>query len=234
MERHRRRGVATRPSYEGSDRYLVSVAPLVSAVYDDFLALGVNGLNVFWHEKRLRIGAGLMFNGGRRDTEQNGIFENGDSRLHGLGDIDPALGLRAFASYDLGIINFGGSVTQFTHSGNDGVLANVGVSLPYRVTNRLTLRPHVGATWASARYMQEFFGVTASQAADSMFPQFTPGSGLKDVDAGVEAIYQLDRHWFISSSANLDKLTADAARSPLTFSTSDGLLLVLVGYHFSP
>ncbi|MGH8210941.1 MAG: MipA/OmpV family protein, partial [Steroidobacteraceae bacterium] len=157
-------GPGVRPTYEGSDRYVVTPLPFVSATYDDWLSMGPDGLNAYWHQGNFRIGAGPTFDDGREDKNSNGPFTQGDDRLKGLGDIEHALGVRVLSSYKLGPVVFDGSVTKLTHGGNDGVLAHAGVALPYELTDKFSLTLSVGTTWANKSYMQTYFGVTPIQA----------------------------------------------------------------------
>jgi outer membrane scaffolding protein for murein synthesis (MipA/OmpV family) len=80
--------------------------------------------------------------------------------------------------------------------------------------------------------MQTFFGVTPTQSADSRFSQFSAGSGFKDVGAGINANYRFDEHWFIGANADVKELTGDAAKSPISYSNTEGTFMTMVGYHF--
>ena len=225
-------GLAIRPTYEGSDRYTVSPVPVINATYDDMISLSPRGISAYLHQDDFRIGGGLVYSGGRKDSKGNGIFSEGDDRLNGLGNIKSALGVKAFASYDFRPVNISGSVTKFTGSDNDGVLVDIGASLPYKMTDQFTITPHIGATWADQSYMQTFFGVTPTQAANSSFSQFNAGAGFKDVGAGINADYRFDQHWFIGAGADVKELTGDASKSPITFASAEATFRTVVGYHF--
>jgi outer membrane scaffolding protein for murein synthesis (MipA/OmpV family) len=225
-------GASVRPTFEGSNRSMVSPLPYLDVTYDDMISLGIKGLNAYWHQDDIRVGGGVTFDGGRKDSKGNGIFNEGDDRLKGLGNIDSSVGFRGFASYDLGLFNVGASVTKFTGSQNDGVLVDFGAELPYKVTDKLMVITHIGATWADDSYMKTFFGVTPAQAAHSRFRKFSAGSGLKDVGAGVNARYNFDKHWFAGAIADVKELTGDASKSPISYSDTNESFLVFVGYHF--
>ncbi|MDB5986318.1 MAG: hypothetical protein JWR16_1371 [Nevskia sp.] len=225
-------GLVVRPTYEGSDRYRVAPVPFVNVIYDDMISLGVNGLSAYWHHDGLRIGGGLTFDGGRKDHQSNGIFNGGDDRLRGLGNINSALGLRVFASYRLRFAVIDGTVTKLIGGNNDGLFANLGISLPYKLTDRFILTPHVSATWANQSYMQTYFGVTPTQASNSSFPEFSANSGFKDVGVGINATYLFNRHWFIRADANVKEFTGDARKSPLSISNTNATFMTIAGYHF--
>lgn len=225
-------GLLYRPTFEGSDRHTTSLVPLVHATWNDRISIGANGVSAYWRRDALRFGAGLTYGGGRKDSKGDGIFKQGDDRLRGLGEIDPALGVRAFGSYRIGPVALNGAITKFTGDENDGVLMNLGASMRFRPGERWTLTPHLGATWANDNYMRTYYGVTTAQAAGSGFAGFSAGSGFKDVSVGINAIYRIDRHWFVSTLLNAKKLVGDAAKSPISFSDSQTTLMTMVGYRF--
>lgn len=227
-------GVAVKPSYEGSDRYRVVPAPLVSVnwTWADTVSLGSNGLNVYWHEDGFRLGTGLAYDSGRKDSAGNGIFRDGDDRLEGLGDIGAAAGVRIFSAYSLRGVTFSEAVTRFTGGNNGGLQVDAGVSAPYVLTERATITLRAGASWEDRTRMQQFFGVTPTQALNSMFPQFTAHAGVKDVAAGITFRYRFSQHLFLVAGAGAKKLCGDAARSPITFAATGGTGEIMLGYHF--
>ena len=225
-------GAALAPTFEGSDRYHVLPVPLVSITYKDIISLNSTGLSAYWRTGGLRIGAGLTYNPGRDDSKDDGLFSNGDDRLRGMGDIDAALGLKAFASYRLWMLDLSAAATKYTGGDNDGVVIDLGLALPYKLTGKLTLTPHVGATWANQDYMQTFFGVTATQAANSGFARHDADAGFKDIRAGIDANYRFDEHWFLSVRTDVKRLVGDAADSPISFSDTGVTAATMVGYRF--
>jgi outer membrane protein len=225
-------GAALRPTYEGSDRYEGSPVLSANITYRDMISLGAGGLSAYWHHDGLRIGAGLTANGGRKDYRINGLFEQGDDRLKGLGDIDPTLGVRIFATYALGWIQFDGAVTKLTRESNSGLFANAGVSAPHKLSNRLILTPHLMTTWANGNYTETHFGITAAQAADSAFPEFRATAGFMRVAAGVNAAYLVNRRWFVGVGADVTRLTGAAAQSPISVSNTNAVVSIITGYRF--
>ncbi|MFZ2445887.1 MAG: MipA/OmpV family protein [Syntrophobacteraceae bacterium] len=229
-------GMMVGPRYEGSDKYVVYPLPSVSVTWRDIISLGTDGLNVnVWRGSNYRLGAGLTYNPGRREDGADFFgtdLYGADDSLRGLGDIDAALGIRAFGSYMLGPVSFRASITKFTGEQNDGLLLNLGLSLPLHPTNRLTLAPGVGITWADDNYMETFFGVSPQQSARSGYPVFNAGAGVKDVTVGLNATYSLNRHWFVMTNAGAKLLLDDAERSPITHESASLVFSTVIGYHF--
>lgn len=225
-------GIMVRPTYEGSDEYTVTPLPFISATYDDQVSIGVGGLEVYWRRDQFRFGGGLTYNNGREDSKEDGIFSTGDNRLRGLGDIDGAIGLKAFGSYDFGWANIGLTATQFTGNDNDGLILAAEASRKIPLSKQLMLRPYIGLTWADQNYTQTFFGVTPTQAANSNFNAYDADAGVKDISIGMDARYSFDQHWFISGRGDLKTFTGDVADSPLTMASTNGVVMTMVGYRF--
>ena len=87
-------------------------------------------------------------------------------------------------------------------------------------------RSEWGAGFADRQYLRSHFGVPAGSA--SPLPAFDPKAGLYSVDAGVDVMVALSRHWVAVGGVSMSQLQGDARRSPLTvkplgYSASVGL-----------
>jgi MipA family protein len=224
-------GAAIRPTFEGSDRYFVSPVPLVSINYNDMISLDTSGLSAYWRKAGLQIGGGLTYNLGRRQGGNN-LFTPGDERLNGLGDIPAAPGLRAFANYQLGPVVLGATLTKYLAEGNNGLLIDVLVEAPYRLSERTMVTGRLFTTWADQSYMQTWFGVTPAQSVDSGYATYQAGSGIKNVGLGVSLRHQLGTSWMLSAEARLARLTSYADGSPITVSDVNTGFLATLGYRF--
>ena len=71
------------------------------------------------------------------------------------------------------------------------------------------------ATFANDNYMETYFGVTDAQSSSSGLRKFKAESGMKDVSAGANFIYPIDRHWSMITFLSFSRLLNDAANSPL-------------------
>jgi outer membrane scaffolding protein for murein synthesis (MipA/OmpV family) len=80
--------------------------------------------------------------------------------------------------------------------------------------------------------MQTFFGVSPLQASRSVFPQFDAGSGPEDINGGLSIVYRLNKHWFWGADATATKYLDQAARSPITISSTNATVATVIGYHF--
>jgi len=232
-------GVAAAPVYEGSTHYLAIPIPMLAISWRQTVSLGVEGLSISHKTGGLRYGAGLTYDTGRKDDGKN-VFgmSSGDHRLEGLGTINSAVGLKAFASFDLHPretipqVILDASVTKLFGSNNDGVLVQGGLSMPFQLGQNWRLTPKIGTTWANDRYMNEYFGVTTEQASRSQFASYRAKAGMKDVSIGLNATYSIDENWFASCDMRLKKLLGDADSSPVSATDLNASFFALVGYHF--
>jgi MipA family protein len=70
-------------------------------------------------------------------------------------------------------------------------------------------------TYANAKYMRTYFGVTPAEATASGLAAFTPGAGIKDVSSGLTIGYQFNKRWGIVANGNYSYLVGDAGKSPI-------------------
>ena len=225
-------GVMVRPTFDGSDRYRARPLPFVTVNWRDTVTFDQTGLNAQLRRKNYRVGMGLTFDGGREEQDTGGIFASGDDRLLGMGDIDFALGIRGFASWQLGPLELGTTVTKFLGDQNDGLLGRANLSMPLLLGPTLRLIPSISVSWADEKYTQTFFGITPLQASRSRFARFDAGGGFQDARAGVNLVYSFHRNWVANFNFGIVHLLGDSADSPISFSDASVTGMALVAYQF--
>jgi outer membrane scaffolding protein for murein synthesis (MipA/OmpV family) len=99
--------------------------------------------------------------------------------------------------------------------GPKGTQADLVVEYPWVVSDRLSIRTSLGATWADRKYMQTYFGVSAAQAQATTFAAYTPTSGCRKVELGIGAEYALAPNWTLLANLGFSQLGDEAAASPL-------------------
>ena len=70
-------------------------------------------------------------------------------------------------------------------------------------------------TWSDDRYHDAWFGVAPADALASGLPAYDPGGGIQSFGATASLEAQLGPRWGIATYAKYDRLTGDAADSPL-------------------
>ena len=78
-----------------------------------------------------------------------------------------------------------------------------------------------GFTWASSGFMQQRFGVAPADAAVSGLPAFTAGSGVRQFYAWPAIVWRFSPQWFLAGGAFYQRLTGDAADSPIVSQRGD-------------
>lgn len=207
-------GPAYSPDYEGSDNYGVSIKPLISFHYRDFLLVDNNnirinlyGTNGLFKRNTFKAGPLLKIDFGRDESD------NPD--LAGMGDISTSVELGAFASYIIGPTRTRVRLTQDVTSGHSGMKVIGDVRAIIRQTERLTVIGAFISTWADNSYMESYFSVTPMQSQLSGMSEFNARSGVKDLSFTLAGHYSLSRNWAALTNIGYSRLLGDAKNSPL-------------------
>ena len=205
------------PDYFGSDEFFVGAAPLARYQFEGteryvFLygnALSANILDHPW----LRTGPSAIYRFGRHDVKDDVVDQ--------MADVDPSL--------DLGW-SIGGEfvdpdntarraridlfATQDVTGGHDGFVTGASLTL-WTPTPFMLLGFNAGASWGSSDYMDAYFGVDASDAANSGLPQFKAGAGARDARVAIVGIVPVSPKIIIGGGLMYSRLLSDAADSPI-------------------
>ena len=217
------------PTYEGSPNTGTLAGPDLTLSYRSrewgSVEFGQRGL--MWNAVeagRFRFALVAQFDPGRKDKDPSTLDSTpGDKRLAGMGKVQ--------ASTEGGVGVGWGPVMlvarqALSERGAKGAQVDMSVDVPWSLTDRLTLRFAVGATWANSDYMQAYFGVTPAQARATSFAVYTPKSGLRKVEVSVGTEYAVAPKWKLQANLAISHLGDIAAKSPLvgrlrTTGTSD-------------
>ncbi|UPY38863.1 MipA/OmpV family protein [Sediminicoccus sp. KRV36] len=213
-------GVLSSPEYEGaSDR---AATPLVAArvayganyIETATLAGGI-GLraNILTLES-LEFGPVFALRRGRQNVE--------NARVKLLNEVDDAFEAGLFLRIpfravltprDEAAIEL--QVLRDVSDTHGGTLLSFGASYRFRPTERLRLGLLAGATYASERYNNTYFGIDARGAAASGLPAYQPDAGIRDIGIGLTANYDLTANWGVSGLLSYRRLVSAAADSPI-------------------
>lgn len=108
------------------------------------------------------------------------------------------------------------SVVHDVSDTHDGLLATAGVSYAAIRQRDLFLSVDVQTTWADKNYTRTYFGVEQADAVASGLAAYRPGSGFKDVGAGLTAGYWFSKDVGVIGRVGANYLVGDAADSPVT------------------
>lgn len=140
-----------------------------------------------------------------------------------LPEIDTAIEAGAFVSYRFGGDQLGQESLQVELTAvhdvsrtHEGLLATASASYAAVRKPNTFVTIDVQSTWANADYSRTYFGISAADAVRSGLAAYRPGSGIRDVGAGLSAGYYFDRHFGVIARAGAAYLIGDVGDSPVT------------------
>jgi outer membrane scaffolding protein for murein synthesis (MipA/OmpV family) len=144
-----------------------------------------------------------------------GRDEDDAAHLDGMGDVDGGLVLGGFAAYRTGPLAVSLSYHHQATGDDAGALVRLAGEYALRPAPGFRLTASLGTNYATEAYMDAFFGVTATQAANSGLPFHAPEAGFKDVFVGAKLDMALDKRWTLHLLGRYARLVGDAADSPV-------------------
>jgi MipA family protein len=226
-------GAVNEPLYPGSGQTKNRALPVISAGYGRYFIGAVPGAGVpagigayLIQEDHWRLGIGL---GGNFDNPRK---ESDSPRLRGLGDIDrTALG-SVFGSYSEKWFDVRAGVLTDIGGKHEGTRVSLDVEAKYNLTERLMITGGPGITWADSKYTQTFFGIDATQSANSGLAVYNAKSGVNAIRLGVGANYLLTPNWSVGGRISASSLRGDAADSPITEKKAQNTFALFAAYRF--
>jgi outer membrane protein len=212
------------PAYSGANTQRTQAFPLIDAQWKGgAFASVVSGLGYnFSANPQLQYGLRLGYNPGR-DTSVS-------SALNGMGDIAIRPVVGGFDNYlvtpQLSVLS---SVQYGAGNDHNGLELNLGVRISTAISAQHQLSLTVSAKWANQNYMQSFYGVNATQSANSAYAVTTPATGLVDTELFGNWNWQLNSHWSWMNGLSFKHLSVS---SPLLQKSSQLSLLSAVSYRY--
>jgi MipA family protein len=213
------------PRYLGSDERRAALLPVADYRWGDGWFAGTgNGIGYdFSHQRGTRLGVRATLDFGRRESRSDA--------LRGMGDINPHPEIGAYFNQAL-VQGLTLTTSVRFGAGGSGLLGDIGLGWGTDLGSGVLLRLAALATLANHSYMQDFFGVSAEQAAASGYPETRASAGVRDVRATATMLYGVTPDWLLSGTLIVRSLRGDAASSPLTRRASDASALVSLSYRF--
>jgi len=211
------------PIYQGADDYGLSVFPDIRIAYGDrFFASVPEGLGYRIVNTPLWKGGPIARIRFGRDESSGGspfLLAGDTDDLEGLGDIPAAAELGGFLERRLGAFSLRAEARR-GFGAHQGVIGDVSAGYARRFGETLvTAGPR--ATFATADYVERYFGVDAGQAVASVLAAFDPDGGLVSWGAGVSAVRPVNSHLTAAVIANYERIAGDAADSPIVRDRGD-------------
>jgi outer membrane scaffolding protein for murein synthesis (MipA/OmpV family) len=197
------------PKYPGSDD--LSVGPMISLdrtrgskpfefeAPDESFGFDVIDSGVF------TFGPVAEYEGGR-DAEDVGA---------NLPDVDGTIEVGAAAGFRLSDSFRVRAELRKGLGGHDGWISEAGADYVMRDGDKWLFSVGPRVAWSDDDYHNAWFGVTPAASLASGIPAYDPDGGIMSYGAAASFLTQLSEEWGIYSYAKYDRLTGDAADSPV-------------------
>lgn len=226
-------GLRSRPAYDGSASQHVQFVPVIRYFGHPWFARSTQG--VLEGGIRMEFAPGLQ--GGAQLAYEPGreASESAFLKSHNVSDIHHGASFGLHLEWDH---NFGpmpitllARTRQHTNS-DQGTKADLRLSAGVYRNARLAVGVFTQATWANAKSVDAFYGITPQQSVITGLPVFAPGSGWIFGTAGLLWSMDLNRNWIVVGSMEARRQRGDAARSPLVERASNHYVSAGVAYQF--
>lgn len=155
----------------------------------------------------LTFGTLIRRRGGRDDVE--------DTAVDALSTVPATIELGLFVRTKAGPVTLSAELAGDILGETDGILGEIGASVPLPVAERLTLVPAAGLFGANDAFADAFFSVEQADVAASGLPRFEASGGTLGAAFGLSARYEVSDRITASGSLRCIRLTGDAANSPI-------------------
>jgi outer membrane scaffolding protein for murein synthesis (MipA/OmpV family) len=210
------------PRYDGGLAYHVTPGPVIVVLYKDiaFASVGEGiGVNLL-HGDKYVAGVSVGYDLGRPMSDDW-------THLHGLGNIDAAPVVKAFASYVVSKefpLVLRADVRRIV-GGADGLLGDFSAFMPLPGSSKkFVMFAGPSVTFSNRQYNRKVFGVSAEQAADSAYPIYNAHGGLTAAGIGFSASRFITDHWLVNADLAWNRLQGSASASPITQSNEQGVI----------
>ena len=227
--------VATVPTYEGSPNRRTLAGPDLTLSYRsrDWGSVEFGQRGLVWNAVEaglFRFALVAQFDPGRKDKDTSTLNPTpGDKRLAGMGNVQSSTEAGVGVGYGPVMVVARQSLSE---RGPKGAQVDMTVEIPWSLSDRLSLRFALGATWAHRDYLQTYFGVTAAQAQATSFSVYTPKSGCRKVEASVGAEVAMATSWKLQANVSFTQLGDVAAASPLVGRRNGASAALAMAYAF--
>jgi len=224
-------GLAYVPEYAGAEKRRVVPLPLLERTYANGVFLSTHrGIGYQTKAGDFSLSAALTYDGGRKDHKEN--YFSGSDALKGMGEIDGSAQAVLSVGYQLGTVGLGFSTKQNIGHREYGNTYALSASMPLYSDNTDQLSIGASASYGDNKHMQTYYGVTATQSLNSGYRQYRAKAGFENVSVGVNWNHVLDANWSVNSGLGVNRLTSDAADSPLTKRKTTPMVMTALIYKF--
>lgn len=211
-------GVDVAPRYSGSDESrAVAALVLDYSMANGFFVSTTRGVGYGNNIGKLDYSAALSYRAGRKDRDvDSDSISYGSDHLRGMGDVKGSA---------IGVLGLGYEVTDWLNlqvqaevplsQRDNGAALHFGIISPLYTSYKNSVELSLTSSWGIGKYMQTYYGVSASQSAASGFARHNAGSGIYAYSLNVDWTHKLNKNWSVVASAGVTQLAGDARESPI-------------------
>ncbi len=211
------------PQYEGSDDYEPAFGPIASARWAKGYGISLGPSTMRTYQLRADVLPSRNWHFGPLLQRRQGRKGVDDNQVDNLENIDAAWEAGAHFGYQLGIdpnnpastLGINIQAAADVSDTSNGWLAQPGLEYTTKWTPWF-FNARLFSTYASKNYMQEYFGIGASNVRDSGLNFYNADAGFKDVGLRLAADYQFSESWSAGAGLQYIRLIGDAEDSPVT------------------
>ena len=133
-------------------------------------------------------------------------------------------------SIDTNFGSFSSSIGADILNESNSLLANADYSIPYMQGN-LVIVPTIGINWANSKHNDYYYGISHKESSRSNLHYFNADSSFTPY-AEIGAQYLLTDNIATFGSVHIDKLTGDAADSPMVDNSTVTSIYMGISYKF--
>jgi len=228
-------GLAAASRYSGSKE--TQLAPVIIVDYqmaNGLYASSMRGLGYGTALGNLSLDAALGVRGERLEKNESSIIgSRGSTELRGMGDVKASVTANLRAGYIIvpGLVLGASASLPMTHREN-GKNAGFELTGTLHADDRDRVTLSLGASLADSKYMQTYYGVTATQAARAGFKAYKPSAGLYEAKFAFGWEHRIDQRWGLTGMLGSTTLVRDAANSPVTRRNTAPTAAVFASYRY--
>lgn len=202
--------ILTAPDFEGSKKYMLSATPIVS--------LGKAGNPVRFSSRNDNISLALVDQGDLRAGVAGKFLwkrDNDEDAIRGLDPIRWGGEIGGFFEfYPLDWVRMRAEVRQGVRA-HKGVVADIAVDAFHDVTPEVRISGGPRASFASAKYFDAYYGVSADEHDRTGISEYDPGGGVRSLGIGGAVTWKVSDPVTTSVFGEYSRLMGPAADSSI-------------------
>lgn len=211
-------GVDVAPLYSGSDESRVTTALVIDySMVNGFFVSTTRGIGYGDNIGKFDYSAALSYRAGRKDRDvDSDSLSYGSDYLRGMGDVKGSA---------IGVLGLGYEVTDWLNlqlqaevpmsQRSNGEALHFSIVSPLYTSSKNSVTLALTSSWGTSKYMQTYYGVSASQSAASGFTRYDAKSGIYAYSLNMDWTHKLNQDWSVVAAAGFTQLAGDAQNSPI-------------------